>query len=117
MAHPKPFKSGDHIVICDSCGAQRYRSQCDYTWDGYLMCHVRRCWYPKEAIFEIPPVINDPLPIMDVRPDQASGTETYVDNVAGLITTFASAHFTFGSNNQKRFGYVDAAPDYAGTQF
>jgi hypothetical protein len=116
MAHYKSFKNGDHLIICDSCGAQRYRSECDYTWDGYLMCHTHGCWYPKEAIFEIPPVINDPLPIQDVRPDQTSGTETYVDSIVGLITTFGTAHIQFGSNG-KRFGHIDDAPDYIGNRY
>lgn len=109
--NPKPYRSGDHLVICDSCGAQRYRSECKYTWDGYLMCTVNNCWYPKEPIFLIPPVINDPLPIFDVRPDQVSGTETFIDNTVGMITTFGSAHVKFGSNS-KRFGHYDDPPSY-----
>jgi hypothetical protein len=111
MSHPKPFKSGDHLIICDSCGAQRYRSQCKYTWDGYLMCTVLNCWYDKHAIFEIPPVINDPYTIQDVRPDQASGNETYVDNIVGLTTTFNSLHQKFNVLH-KKFGGVDTPPDY-----
>lgn len=77
------------------------------------MCHVLNCWYPKHPIFEIPPVINDPLPIQDVRPDQAAGDETYVDDVVGLITTFDNWHVHFNSNG-KKFGSVDT-PNYLGT--
>jgi hypothetical protein len=75
------------------------------------MCHVRNCWYPKHAIFEIPPVINDPFTIVDVRPDQVSGTETFVDQEVGLMTTFGNCHQKFGSIH-KKFGDVDSPPDY-----
>ncbi len=113
--HPKSYKSGDHLVICDSCGAQRYRSECKYTWDGYLMCTTRNCWYPKEAIFETPPVINDPQALFDVRPDQASDDAVFVDDIVGLITTFGGpqrgpgvidGRVTFGTWHVK-FGHVD----------
>lgn len=64
-------KIGDHFVICDICGTKRYRSQCDWTWDGFLACHINRCWYPKDELFIVPPVINDPYTLYDVRPDIA----------------------------------------------
>lgn len=107
----KGWRAGDHLVICDDCGVERYRSECDFTWDGYLMCHVRNCWYPKEPIFEVPPVINDPLPIYDVRPDQVAGTETFVDATVGMWTTFGNTTKVFGST-AKKFGQWDDAPDY-----
>lgn len=111
MHNPKLYKHSDHLIICDSCGAQRYRSECDYTWDGYLMCHVLNCWYDKHPLFEMLPVINDPTPVYDTRPDQVSGTETYVDNVVGLITTFGSIHQTWNSLHEQ-FGDIDSPPDY-----
>lgn len=119
--HPKPWQSGNHLVICDSCGAQRYRSQCDYTWDGYLMCHVLNCWYIKDPIHEIPPVVNDPQTLFDVRPDQTSGTETYVDEISGLLSTFQGPQFGRGTMNgrvtfdtyHEVFGSVDDPPNYA----
>jgi hypothetical protein len=114
MTTPKSYRHGDHLTICDSCGAERYRSECSYTWDGYLMCHIRNCWYPKDYIFEIPPVINDPAPIFDTRPGQAAGTETYVDNLVGLINTFSSCHQLFGTIH-KGFGQLDSPPDYIGS--
>ena len=123
MHNNKPWKSGDHLVICDSCGAQRYRSQCKYTWDGYLMCTVLRCWYQKDPIHEIPPVVNDPAALYDVRPDQVSGTETYVDANVGLMSKFGGPQFgtgtdagrvKFGSYHEK-FGSVDDPPDYWST--
>ena len=123
MTNPKPFKSGDHIIVCDSCGAQRYRSECRYTWDGYLMCLVLNCWYPKDPIFEVPPVVNDPLPIYDTRPDQIAGTESFVDNVAGLLSVFQGPQFGRGTVNGRVafdayhviLGSVDTSPDYWST--
>jgi hypothetical protein len=77
------------------------------------MCTVLNCWYPKHAIFEIPPVINDPATLQDVRPDQTSGTETFIDNQVGLSTTFGTLHEKFGSCH-KKFGSVDV-PNYIGS--
>lgn len=122
MADPRPWRDGDHLVICDSCGVERYRSQCDFTWDGYLMCHVLNCWYPKHAIFEIPPVINDPAPLYDVRPDESSDNITMVSDNAqvGLMSTFQGPQFgrgTYGGrvtfdSYHEILGSVDSAPDY-----
>jgi len=39
------FKLGDHWVICDQCGMQRYASECQYTWDGLFVCGP--CWSPR----------------------------------------------------------------------
>ena len=114
------YNKGDHLVICDSCGAERNRSQCDFTWDGYLMCHVRGCWYPKDMIFETPPVINDPQALTDVRPEEPDGTWTFIDESSGLMSTFggliylhgfSNGRYTFGGLHAK-FGYLDSAPDY-----
>lgn len=69
MKNNNPFIKGDHYVICDICGCQRYRSDCDYTWDGFIACHVFNCWYPKDPLFMVPPVINDPFTLLDVRPE------------------------------------------------
>lgn len=104
--HSKKYKDDDHLVICDSCGSQRYRSECDYTWDGYLMCHVKGCWYEKHPIYEIPPVINDPQSLFDVRPDQTSGTETFVDSQVGLFTKVGQYHALIG-HTHKKIGHVD----------
>lgn len=120
MNNKNPFVNSDHLVICDSCGAQRYRSECDYTWDGYLMCHVLNCWYEKDPIHEIPPVILDPAPLFDTRPDEVSGTETYVDANAGLMSKFGGPQFGIGTVNTRAifgtyhepFGHVDDSPDY-----
>lgn len=110
MTNLKPWQNGDHLVICDSCGAQRYRSQCKYTWDGYLMCTVRNCWYPKHAIFEVPPVVNDPATIMDVRPDVDATYVSDIDQV-GLITTIGDTGFIIGSTGVT-LGEIDSPPDY-----
>lgn len=118
--HPRPFKDGDHLVCCDVCGRQVYRSQAQYRWDGILCCLKYNCWDEKHAIFEVPPVINDPLTIQDTRPDKTVANADYVDELSGLVSTFGGVQLgpgsedgqaTFGSYYVK-FGSVDDPPSY-----
>lgn len=97
--HPKPWKDGDHLIICDVCGRQVYRSEADYRWDGILACLKFNCWDEKHAIFEVPPVINDPRAIYDVRPDQSIDNVTYVDQLSGLVSTWDGVQLGLGSDN------------------
>lgn len=109
----KQYKSGDHLIICGSCGNERYRSEMQWTWDNRLLCTVLNCWYPRHAIFDNPPVINDPITLQDVRPPS---TDTYVSdaNQAGLMTTFGNWDIKFGDANVK-FGAIDNPPNYIGS--
>lgn len=70
MKDKYPFKIGDHKVECDICGSTKYRSECKYTWDGFLACITNNCWYPKDQLFMLRPVINDPHTLQDIRPDR-----------------------------------------------
>lgn len=120
MSNASKYDPNTWLVICDGCGVERFRSECDFTWDGYLMCHLRNCWYDKHAIFEIPPVQQDPQPLFDTRPDQVSGTETYVDEITGFVSKFGGPQFGTGSYNGRaifsswhvKFGTVDTQPPY-----
>ncbi len=118
----KQWRNGDHLVICDSCGAQRYRSECSFTWDGLLCCHIRNCWYPKHNLFNPLPVINDPQTIQDVRPEQP---DSFVSdaNITGLTSTWnhltnpiaATENGRLKWNNAHiKWGHIDDTPNYAG---
>ncbi len=78
------YKEGSWNVICDSCGKKRKREQCKKTWDGFLMCTVENCWYPKHPMF-IPQVVKpDGLPVPDARPRPAQNFIPWPGT--GLIT-------------------------------
>lgn len=63
-------KIGDHWFICDVCGQKTWFSDSRRTWDGFLCCVSRGCWYPKHPQDNPLPVINDPftLPAETQRP-------------------------------------------------
>jgi hypothetical protein len=122
QTNKNPYVSGDHLVICDICGRQVYRSQAQYRWDGILCCTKYNCWDPKHAIFEQPPVINDPVTLLDVRPDLTAEQSTYVSDIdqVGLTSTFGGVctnpkatggRILIGSFHVK-IGSIDAPPDY-----
>jgi hypothetical protein len=118
--NPRPNNPGTWLVICDVCGRQRYMSECRYRWDGILCCLVSNCWDEKHAIFDPIPVINDPQPVVDVRPDQVSGTESYIDNISGLTTKFSGPFQCRGAVNghvkftqlHEKFGSIDSPKNY-----
>jgi hypothetical protein len=120
MSNPHPWRNGDHLIKCDVCARTVYRSEAKYRWDGILACTKFNCWDPKHAIFEVPPVINDPQPLLDTRPDQVSGTETYIDSISGLVSTFQGPQLGRGTSNGRMtfdtyheiLGEVDSPPDY-----
>jgi hypothetical protein len=46
-----PYRSGDHLAICDRCGRRGYRSKMRLTWDKLLThpeCYDAR--HPQELI-------------------------------------------------------------------
>lgn len=121
MKNPNPFKDGEHLVKCDICDRQVYfPSQAKYRWDGVLCCTKYNCWDEKHGIFEQIPVINDPEPIYDVRPDQTAGTETYVSPLSGGESKFGGPQFGQGSYAGRvkfgawhvKFGNTGAPPSY-----
>lgn len=127
MTHqnPNPYKPGDHLVICDVCGRQVYRSQANYRWDGILCCTVYNCWDQRHPIFDQIPVINDPQTIQDVRPDLTAEQSTYVSDIAevGLTSTFGSTCTNPKAINGRilissfhvKIGSIDSPPDYIGS--
>lgn len=62
------YKSGSHNVICDMCGWKRKRECVRKTWDGYMACTDKGCWYPKHPNEFPRRIIPDGLPVADARP-------------------------------------------------
>ncbi len=111
------YKKGDHWVICDICGVRRFRSQCSKTWDGYLACHPNRCWYPKHPLDGPQPVINDPQPIVDARPDVLITNipmvdSTYVSTWDSVVNTQSEAGHVAWNAAHRKYGSVDEPDDY-----
>lgn len=119
------FIHGDHLIICDICGRQVFRSESKYRWDGILCCTKYNCWDSRHAIFDQPPVLNDPETLQDVRPDLTAEQSTYVSDIGqvGLTSTFGgvctnplamNGRILIGSTHIK-LGHVDDAPNYIGS--
>jgi len=111
------FDFGNHLVVCDICGNKRYRTECDFTWDGFLACHTLNCWYPKDPLFLIPPIINDPLTIQDVRPEVRNHPDAPNVDQVGLYSTWifianpvATAGRIKWNQAHMRWGDVDSDP-------
>ncbi len=62
------YKEGSWNVICDSCGKKRKREQVKRTWDGFMMCTIEHCWYPKHPNDMPRKIIPDGLPVPNARP-------------------------------------------------
>lgn len=45
MRKRNDYKHGDYNVICDYSGRKVKRSECQYTWDGFLVHHDY--WEPR----------------------------------------------------------------------
>ncbi len=59
------FIPGDNWVLCDRCGIDYRRSDCQKEWTGLLVC--RECWDPR-PIYRTTP--SDKIVVNDPRPDQ-----------------------------------------------
>lgn len=70
MSDVNHARKGDHLIICDICGQKTWFSDTRPTWDGFLACVSRGCWYPKHPADDPLPVIADPfvLPSNVIRP-------------------------------------------------
>lgn len=119
MTHTNYYKKGDHWVICDICGSRQWRSECKFTWDGLLACITNDCWYPKHAGDEPLPVINDPKPVLDARPDLPMDQLNFLEE--GHLSTWnhvvnpraTSGRITWNAYHRK-FGSVDNPDDLTG---
>ncbi len=48
MSRGWDYKSGDWLVICDSCSAKIKASKSKERWDGFRVCPD--CWEPRHPI-------------------------------------------------------------------
>ena len=67
-----PYKSGDHLVVCDICGGRLYSSQSKKNWEG-LVCHPNCCdpRHPQELIR----AKKERITVKDSRPE---GTDVFL---------------------------------------
>lgn len=67
------YKSGDWLVICDSCAKEIYASQSRKRWDGFQVCapHVTQgCWEPRQPLDFIR-ARSDKVSVPFTRPEPA----------------------------------------------
>jgi hypothetical protein len=81
-------RKGDHLFICDVCGQKTWQSDSRVTWDGFLACISRGCWYPKHPADQPLPVITDPF----VLPGQTIRPSPNWDNLPARIINGVSTH-------------------------
>lgn len=72
------YKVGSHNVQCDICGAKRKREQVRKTWDGYLACVAKGCWYPKHQNDYPRKIVTDGYPVQDARPRPEMANRTFI---------------------------------------
>lgn len=48
MSRGWDYKSGDWLVICDSCSAKIKASKSKERWDGFRVC--KDCWEPRHSL-------------------------------------------------------------------
>ena len=65
MRRKNTFVMGDHNVISDYSGQKYKRSECRYTWDGYLV-HKSE-WEPKQPQLDIRGR-DEQIGVADTRP-------------------------------------------------
>ncbi len=61
------YKPGSHNVFCDVCGKKKKREQVRMTWDGFMACIDKGCWYPKHQNENPRKVVPDGLPVSNAR--------------------------------------------------
>lgn len=65
MRRKNRFVMGDHNVICDQTGQKAKRSDCKYTWDGWLV--RKSAWEPKQPQLNIRGK-DEQIAVPDTRP-------------------------------------------------
>jgi hypothetical protein len=86
MVIRKRYVPGDYLVICDRTGMVRYRSECEYEWNGLLVWE--KSWEPRHPQDFVHGVADDQS-VPDARSDIASTigqTTVKVTAAAGATT-------------------------------
>lgn len=78
----RKYLVGDWSVICDSCGQQRKRSECQLSYGSgdlaVLVTCIDGCSDYRHPLNSPPPVLWDGRPVPDARPDVPSDQATYI---------------------------------------
>ena len=81
------FASGKFsIALCDQCGQRFKLNALIKDWKGFKVC--RECYEPKHPQLEPKRTINEPIAVMEPRPEMRMGVTVYVGATAD--TAFAS---------------------------
>lgn len=114
-----PWKSGDHLAICDFCGFKRLRSEMRMTWENWLVCRST-CWEPRHPQDITPPSYVDRQWVAEPR------DRRFINNFSGWFIQDATVSITktgdefnalfavdgsWGSANQV-YTYADYGVDY-----
>jgi hypothetical protein len=80
MGRRGKYRPGDHLVMCELCAINYYRSECRKNWKGQIVCED--CWEPRhpQDFVKVKPDIAKPR---DVRPD---GNVTLSQTSCGNVT-------------------------------
>lgn len=62
-----PYIPGDHLVICDQCGFQRYASECRMQWDNLFTCP--ECFDEKHPQYKPPTGLHEKQTVDIRRPE------------------------------------------------
>lgn len=82
-----PWKSGDHLAICDFCGFKRLRSEMRMTWENWLVCKAT-CWEPRHPQDITPPSYVDRQWVEEPRDRQGINNFSgwFIQDATGSIT-------------------------------
>jgi len=72
----------DYNVICDASGFVCKRSECKYTWDGYL---VRKDFWEPRHTQDVLPSKDDRQDLPDARPERSDPPQGVAFSVDDII--------------------------------
>lgn len=98
-----PWKSGDHLVICDFCGFKYLRSECRMTWENWLVC--KTCWEPRHPQDITPPSRVDRQWVEEPR------DRKFINDFSGWFIQDANASITKTGDEFNAFFAVDGTWD------
>jgi len=85
------YKSGDWLIICDSCGKKIKASESKQRWDGFVVC--KEDWEPRHSLDFIR-ARADKQSVPFTRPQPIADTYVSVTYVDTDNTTIPSGSFT-----------------------
>lgn len=77
---------GDHLLVCDLCGMQVWRSQARKRWDGLMVCE--QDYEVRHIADRVPPFIKgEGRGVKDARPETENPTYTRVITASSNYNT------------------------------